>query len=276
MVRLKELKEFRQKPFTFRLSGEAAASRLQPGGNVPVFEAMPCSECGSVVVLGGDRLRLAKQNGKAFCDIQCAGDYKRWHNKTAEYQQKAGIAENREAKQRQNEELEKAKWICCDWCWNAFKRTSSMQKYCNGCGNKNKEIHKTINRIYQSGWNECGECGVKFFTSKRSSMRKYCSSSCLKRSVRRTQKHKRRCVKRTGYGLTIYALMKRFGSKCAICGVKVVKHTGGYVANGATIDHVLPLSKGGFHVRENVQLACHSCNSKKTDAIKVNTQALLF
>lgn len=30
-----------------------------------------------------------------------------------------------------------------------------------------------------------------------------------------------------------------------------------------TVDHVVPLSKGGLHVRENVVAACKSCNSKK-------------
>lgn len=34
-----------------------------------------------------------------------------------------------------------------------------------------------------------------------------------------------------------------------------------------TIDHVIPLSKGGKHVKENIVPACRSCNSKKKDQI---------
>src|SRR3990167_2576329 len=34
-----------------------------------------------------------------------------------------------------------------------------------------------------------------------------------------------------------------------------------------TIDHVIPLSKGGLHVKENIVPACKSCNSKKKDKI---------
>ena len=30
-----------------------------------------------------------------------------------------------------------------------------------------------------------------------------------------------------------------------------------------TLDHVIPLSKGGLHVAENVVVSCLSCNSKK-------------
>jgi 5-methylcytosine-specific restriction endonuclease McrA len=35
----------------------------------------------------------------------------------------------------------------------------------------------------------------------------------------------------------------------------------------ATIDHVIPLSKSGLHVKENLVPACRSCNSTKKDKI---------
>lgn len=35
----------------------------------------------------------------------------------------------------------------------------------------------------------------------------------------------------------------------------------------ATIDHVIPLSKGGLHVQENIVPACRSCNSTKKDRL---------
>lgn len=46
--------------------------------------------------------------------------------------------------------------------------------------------------------------------------------------------------------------------KCAICGqsVKFKK---------MTVDHKVPLSKGGTNAMENLQLACHSCNLLKSD-----------
>lgn len=34
-----------------------------------------------------------------------------------------------------------------------------------------------------------------------------------------------------------------------------------------TVDHVIPLSKGGEHTKENVVPACQSCNSKKRDRL---------
>lgn len=34
-----------------------------------------------------------------------------------------------------------------------------------------------------------------------------------------------------------------------------------------TVDHVVPLSKGGQHTMANVQVACYSCNSRKRDTM---------
>jgi 5-methylcytosine-specific restriction endonuclease McrA len=34
-----------------------------------------------------------------------------------------------------------------------------------------------------------------------------------------------------------------------------------------TLDHVIPISKGGLHVKENIVPACRSCNSKKKDRL---------
>jgi len=35
-----------------------------------------------------------------------------------------------------------------------------------------------------------------------------------------------------------------------------------------TIDHIVPLNRGGQHVRDNVQALCMSCNSRKKDSLE--------
>ena len=55
--------------------------------------------------------------------------------------------------------------------------------------------------------------------------------------------------------------VKRFllrqGNSCGICG-KVIESM-----DEATIDHIVPISKGGMHSPKNMQLAHASCNSAK-------------
>jgi 5-methylcytosine-specific restriction endonuclease McrA len=49
-------------------------------------------------------------------------------------------------------------------------------------------------------------------------------------------------------------LCARHGNKCLCCGKKNVK---------LTVDHVIPLSKGGTNYISNIQPLCGNCNSKK-------------
>ncbi len=50
------------------------------------------------------------------------------------------------------------------------------------------------------------------------------------------------------------ALFARDGGRCVYCS-----------APAASIDHVLPRSRGGAHAWENVVSACHKCNHAKAD-----------
>jgi len=47
-----------------------------------------------------------------------------------------------------------------------------------------------------------------------------------------------------------------YDGKCGICGLSVSKEE-------MTIDHIVPLSRGGPHVLSNLQPAHSSCNTKK-------------
>ena len=51
-------------------------------------------------------------------------------------------------------------------------------------------------------------------------------------------------------------IIRRDGLNCYLCNKLLTYAT-------ATIDHVIPLSKGGFHCPNNVKIACLKCNQKK-------------
>jgi 5-methylcytosine-specific restriction endonuclease McrA len=67
-------------------------------------------------------------------------------------------------------------------------------------------------------------------------------------------------------------IYERDGWACQLCGVKV-KYGGRYDTpfNGppwcGSIDHILPVSRGGSHHESNLRVACKSCNSSRKAAI---------
>jgi len=67
-------------------------------------------------------------------------------------------------------------------------------------------------------------------------------------------------------GITPTQVFMRDGWRCQLCGIKTPKNLRGtYKANAPEMDHIIPLSKGGGHLWENVQCACRSCNAKKSN-----------
>ena len=106
----------------------------------------------------------------------------------------------------------------------------------------------------------------------------YCSAECrdahtkernkISRKGRRDS-HRHRAVKfgcTYDSSVTLPKLIKRKGLRCAICGEMCDPndHTWGYTGpQSPSIDHIIPMSKGGGHVWGNVQVAHIICNSEK-------------
>lgn len=56
-----------------------------------------------------------------------------------------------------------------------------------------------------------------------------------------------------GDGATLSELISEHGPLCYLCGT----------AEAITVEHMIPLSRGGSNERENLRPACKSCNSSK-------------
>lgn len=102
----------------------------------------------------------------------------------------------------------------------------------------------------------------------------YCSKQCSRKAYRSRHedlhgKHKLRTLKfGTSFecGITLEKLVQRDGLTCALCGEVCDWNDKAYGSSGPnypTIDHMIPLSKGGGHSWDNVQVAHHKCNSIK-------------
>lgn len=130
----------------------------------------------------------------------------------------------------------------------------------------------------------CSLCGCKFTLNEymeregvdNVQFASYCSSKCRRKAERSRYldvhgKHRLRAQKYgTPYqsGITLEKLVKRDGLRCALCGELCDWNDKSYGSCGPrypTIDHLVPMSKGGAHEWNNVQVAHHMCNSMKGD-----------
>jgi len=74
---------------------------------------------------------------------------------------------------------------------------------------------------------------------------------------------KYRALKRGSIGaekFTLDEIFERDNQTCYLCGKAVTRRD-------ATMDHVIPITKGGPHTRANVKLAHRGCNARKSDRI---------
>lgn len=72
--------------------------------------------------------------------------------------------------------------------------------------------------------------------------------------------------------ITLLGVYERDGGICQICGMPVDKNARDgrkIYRDYPTVDHIIPLSHGGLHVWDNVQLAHMGCNAMKGDNFTV-------
>lgn len=122
---------------------------------------------------------------------------------------------------------------------------------------------------------KCICCGKEFYSEY--SNQKYCSDQCRNKSRNKRKRngkgYKSRCRKYGVYydsSVTRTKVIKRDHGICQICGKVCNEHDlrwGTLGPDFPTIDHIIPLAKGGSHTWDNVQCACAICNSDKRDLL---------
>lgn len=68
-------------------------------------------------------------------------------------------------------------------------------------------------------------------------------------------------------GVTLEKLIKRDGLTCAICGLPCFYYGEPTADLYPTMDHIVPISRGGGHTWDNVQIAHRLCNINKSNHI---------
>lgn len=126
---------------------------------------------------------------------------------------------------------------------------------------------EVIRRIKSIGWSFCYDCKEfkptldDFYVNKNGSTGGSCNS-CRKhrRTARRASRKSRQELINVNSDSTLDAksIIRLFSSfvHCPVCGVYMKR-------NDKTLDHIVPLSKGGMHSIYNSIIVCRSCNSSK-------------
>lgn len=111
----------------------------------------------------------------------------------------------------------------------------------------------------------CCICGEPFIAHYPTA--KYCSKACSRKSTKKRKRYKDITIDRN---ISLKMLAKRDHDQCQICGLFV--DWSDYIQTDTTIicgdmypsiDHITPISLGGLHSWDNVQLAHRKCNTRK-------------
>ena len=120
-------------------------------------------------------------------------------------------------------------------------------------------------------------CGLKLFSNPG-----YCSKMCkVNLAMKKSQERRKRTGKHSSghysrarklglpreKGVTLKNLIQKNGLQCQICGMFCDPTANPKSALYPSIDHIVPMHKGGGHTWDNVQLAHRICNSNKRDII---------
>ena len=154
------------------------------------------------------------------------------------------------------------------------KTLSELSKEIKYINNRNELFEKELSKI-----KECEYCGRIFYAKDYNW---YCSDICKANMKKEKQKARKRLreakAKKNGkieWNISLEKLIQRDEGICKICGRQVdtedyyYTDEGYFIAgeNYPSIDHIIPLAKGGTHTWDNIQLAHRHCNSIKSDNI---------
>lgn len=144
---------------------------------------------------------------------------------------------------------DKKSHICSPECYKIYQR----QQYRN-IFQSVMETNEFIDKI-------CRHCGKPFKVNFLVDRRQYCSDKCLERSHRRERRVREK--KQFVCHIRLNDIYLRDGGKCQLCGGRIDRKIKPPHPMSLTLDHIIPLVRGGLHEPSNVQISHFGCNSKK-------------
>lgn len=154
----------------------------------------------------------------------------------------------------------------CHACYLLYTR----ERYHSNPARRAGSLERARSRYQQVGaaeWNRarsagrvdatCVACGLSF---RRRNQNDRCAA-CASAQRTGAEARRRSVIARGDRAITWLAVGERDGWRCHLCAKPVPKVAGGASRpDGATVDHLVPIARGGEHVWSNVALAHRACN----------------
>ena len=161
----------------------------------------------------------------------------------------------------------------CPTCSAEFVPMMSTHRYCSD----DCRPGPTYRGVFDAG--ACRHCGDPA-EPREGFARAYTCEPCRRENSRRIGRRYRLRrnnpeIEHDGY--TVAYLIERDGMDCSLCGGEMqrVKRFP-QDPDGVSVDHIVPLSKGGHNTANNVKLAHFGCNAKKRDRVWGDGEQLLL
>lgn len=198
-------------------------------------------------------------NRNRFCSKECALNAKRMETQT------------RKEEEKKQQIIERTR--LCDNCGKTFVASSKSNHFCSyDCQYEHalKMSHDKNLAAFKPEERTCPFCGAGFKTTFQGTQSQiYCSQECRKQAehCKYNEKRKEQMQKAFVEPVGLKSTYRRYNGVCGICGLPVPARSDPGNIWAATVDHIVPISKGGLHMKSNCQLAHRICNSMKLDTV---------
>jgi 5-methylcytosine-specific restriction endonuclease McrA len=130
---------------------------------------------------------------------------------------------------------------------------ATLQSECREC-HRLRGLQATADNPAKPHPRVCAGCGKAYLAHPNAPFSRFCTKRyALMRGARRAERVDRKTI------------FLRDGWVCQLCRKKVNPKLPSTHRFGATLDHIIPVSRGGEHTPANLQLAHLACNSRKKD-----------
>jgi len=156
--------------------------------------------------------------------------------------------------------LEKKGKYCSVWCAARHYRGTSYERACVECGKT--FVSRRKKEVCSS---ECGRLRDRRYERDYYKLKMETDEEFKEKIRQYEYKRKARKAETAYEGIDRAVVFSRDGWVCQLCGEKIPPKAKWPEPKYGTIDHIIPLSKGGTHTMDNVQAAHLRCNCRKND-----------